>query len=96
MNKYLLEVEAIQFTGDNAKEIEEKLSEWFGLSKEDLKIGVERYENEKWLCFSDILNFYEIAKGNYIVVLPKRGIYGGYVLTPMTEKEFEEYARRLY
>lgn len=96
MNKYLLEVEAIQFTGNNAKEIEEKLSKWFGLSKEDLKIGVERYENEKWLCFSDILNFYEIAKGNYIVVLPKRGIYGGYVLTPMTEKEFEEYARRLY
>ncbi len=96
MNKYFLEVEAIQFTGDNAKEIEEKLSECLGLAKEDLKIGVERYENEKWLCFSDGNNAYEIERGYYIVVAPKRGKTGGYLFAIMTEKKFEEYARRLY
>lgn len=96
MNKYLLEVEAIQFTGDNAKEIEEKLSEGLDLAKEDLNIEIERYENEDWLSFSDILNFYDIAKGSYIVVAPKRGTTGGYLFAIMTEKEFEEYARRLY
>ena len=95
MNKYLLEVEAIQFTGNNEKEIEEKLSECLGLAKEDLNIEIERYENEVWLSFSDGYNAYEIEKGYYIVA-PKRGIKGGYIFAIMTEKEFEEYARRLY
>ena len=95
MNKYLLEVEAIQFTGNNAEEIREKCSKWFGLEKaEDLNIAIESCGNERWFCFSDTSMFYEIAEGSYIVVVPKRGAYGGYVLMIMAEEEFKEYARR--
>lgn len=96
MNKYLLEVEAIQFTGDNAIEIEKGLSECLDLTKSDIDIEVGRFDGEEWLGFSDGNNAYEINVGNYIIVAPKKRAKSGYLLATMSEKEFEQYARRLY
>ena len=92
MNKYLLEVEAIQFTGDNADEIVENLCDGLELTEENLDAMLEDEE----LFFSDGNGYYELGKGDYIIIVPKKEELGGYLLEIMGKDEFEERARRLY
>ena len=92
MNKYLLEVEAIQYTGGNTNEIKEYLSESLGLLKKDSDFE----KDGEWLGFSDGVCTYGVDKGDYIIVVPKKGTFGGFLLAVIEEKEFNEYARRLH
>lgn len=58
MNKYLLEVEAIQFTGDNAKEFEKRVSKECGIKNILKKCDIEKGDYIVFIPKKDIFDGY--------------------------------------
>ena len=85
MNKYLLEVEAIQFTEDNAKEVRELVDRLCtGLNDEDRFLSDVQYVTSSMVYFYDI----DIDVGEWLIVTNNR------LIAVLNEDEFEKIAKK--